>query len=93
MRHNADPKDGDEYISLGGLLDSPEVKNVFQEDEIIYFKNLFVEKAGGNVRNMVTHGLYPIGYFNSTLADRLVHAVMILTNVTKKEDEYYITML
>lgn len=87
MRHNADPKDGDEYISLGGLLESPEVKNVFQEDEIVYFKNLFVEKAGGNIRNMVTHGLYPIGYFNNTLADRVVQALMVLSNVTEKEDE------
>jgi len=44
-----------------------------------------VENAGGNVRNMVSHGLYPIGYFNNSLADRIMHAFMVLSNVEEKE--------
>lgn len=82
LRANADPKDGDEYRSLEGLLNSDEIKSILSEDELMYFENLFTAKTGGNFRNMVSHGLFPAEYFNNTMADRIIHAFLVLSNVT-----------
>ena len=80
LRSNSDAQDGDEYKSLEGLLSSEEIKMVFTEDEIVYFKNLFTAKAGANFRNAVSHGLFCIERFDYNMADRVLHAFLVLTN-------------
>lgn len=79
LRASSDANDGDEYKSLEGLLNSEEIKDAFTENEIVYFKNLFTAKAGANFRNSLSHGLMPINYFNHTMADRIIHALMVLS--------------
>lgn len=79
LRASSDANDGDEYKSLEGLLNSEEIKDAFTEDEIVYFKNIFTAKAGANFRNSLSHGLMPINYFNHTMADRVMHALMVLS--------------
>ena len=79
LRSSKNPADGDEYRSLEGLLGSEQLKSIFSEDTIVYFKDLFTAKAGANMRNSVCHGLYPIDFFNNTMADRIIHALMVLT--------------
>lgn len=65
-------------VSLDGLLNSDEIKENLPEDVIVYFKNLFTEQNGWNLRNLSCHGLLPIESFSSTMADRIVHAFSVL---------------
>ena len=81
LRSSKNPTDGDEYKSMEGLLGSEQLKSILPEDTIVYFKDLFTAKAGANLRNSVSHGLYPIDFFNNTMADRIIHALMVLTKV------------
>lgn len=79
LQSDRDPKDGNRYISLDGLLDSEEAKNSLKEDIQTYFKNLFTEHNGWNLRNRISHGLLQTSGFNSTIADRIVHAFGLLS--------------
>ena len=81
LRSSGDANNGDEYKALEGLLSSDTIKGVFTDDEITYFKTLFTEKAGANLRNELSHGLMPIGHFNSAIADRVMHALMAISAV------------
>lgn len=81
LQSDRDPKDGNRYISLDGLLDSEEAKNGLKEDVQTYFKNLFTENNGWNLRNLTSHGLLQTSGFNSTVADRIVHAFVLLSQL------------
>ena len=72
---------GNEYISLEGLLDSKEIKSTLGEDIQIYYKNLFTDQNGWNLRNRLSHGLLFSDDFNSTVADRIFHAFMLLSQL------------
>ena len=85
LQSDRDPKDGNRYISLDGLLDSEEAKNSLKEDMQTYFKNLFTEHNGWNLRNRISHGLLQTSGFNSTVADRIVHAFGLLSLLEFKE--------
>ena len=78
LRSKANPQEGNEYISLDGLIESKEVKKAFGNDMYMYFKNLFVDQYGWNLRNLTSHGLLQAESFNSTMANRVVHAFMLL---------------
>ena len=79
LRQGADPAAGNEYYSLDSLLDSPVAMECMKEDIITYFKVLFVSEAGWNLRNLISHGLIKANSFNSTMSDRVVHALLILS--------------
>lgn len=79
LRQSADPAAGNEYYSLESLLDSPVAKECMKEDMITYFKVLFVSDAGWNLRNLISHGLINANSFNYTMSDRVVHALLILS--------------
>ena len=81
LQSDRDPKDGNRYISLDGLLDSEEAKNGLKEDVQTYFKNLFTEHNGWNLRNLTSHGLLQTSGFDSTVADRIVHAFVLLSQL------------
>ena len=65
--------------SLDSLLDSPVAKECMKEDIITYFKVLFVSDAGWNLRNLISHGLINANSFNYTMSDRVVHAMLIMS--------------
>lgn len=79
LRQSADPAAGNEYYSLDSLLDCPVAKECMKEDIITYFKVLFVSDAGWNLRNLISHGLINANSFNYTMSDRVVHALLILS--------------
>ena len=81
LQSDRDPKDGNRYISLDALLDSEEAKNGLKEDVQTYFKNLFTEHNGWNLRNLTSHGLLQTSGFDSTVADRIVHAFVLLSQL------------
>lgn len=87
LRQGQDPAAGDEYYSLDSLLDSPIAKKYMNEDLITYFKVLFTSSAGWNLRNLFSHGLLSASSFNSMMADRVVHATMILGMFKTKEGD------
>lgn len=80
-----DPKEGNRYLSLDGLLDTDEAKDCLKEDLITYFRVLYVSPSGWNLRNLVSHGLLPSGSFNYMMSDRVVHSILILSQFRIKE--------
>lgn len=89
LRPNADPQEGNEYISLDRLLDEIESDNDNLKNIAVYFKNVFTDKFGWNIRNLLCHGVLPASAFNDTLADRVVHAFLLLSlfKPINKEDD------
>lgn len=85
LQPDKDPQAGNRYISLDGLLESQEAKTALGENIQVYFKNLFTERCGWNLRNMVSHGLLQADAFNAVLADRVVHAFAVLSLLKKKQ--------
>lgn len=81
LQHEQNPIDGNRYISLDGLLESDVLKKVFVEDILVYFKNLFTDHNGWNLRNQISHGLLAANSFSATMADRIVHAFMVLSAI------------
>ncbi|MBQ0090414.1 MAG: DUF4209 domain-containing protein [Prevotellaceae bacterium] len=81
LKPEQNPIDGNRYLALEGLLEREVMKEVFPEDVLIYFKNLFTDHNGWNLRNKICHGLFPADSFNATMADRIVHAFMVLSEL------------
>jgi len=61
--------------SLEDLLASPEIKNVFNDDDMFLFRHTFT-KVGRNIRNNVAHGLYKSSGY--TLSDAILVFMCIL---------------
>lgn len=85
MRTKADPSEGNEYLSLDGLLGSDAALQFMTEDMVNYLRNVLTDQYGWNIRNQVSHGLLGMGSFSFGLADRLVHAFLLLSTFKKKE--------
>lgn len=85
MRAKADPVEGNEYKSLDSLLDTDDAINIMGEDMANYLRNVLTSQYGWNIRNLVSHGLLSSDSFNYGMADRLVHAFMLLSGFKPKE--------
>lgn len=85
MRPKANPAEGDEYLSLDSLLGSEDAKIFMGEDIANYFRNVLTDQYGWNIRNQVSHGLLGSDNFNFGMADRIVHAFLMLSVFKKKE--------
>ncbi len=81
LRPNSKSPEDNEYISLEGLLDSQEAKDALGKDVDIYFKNVFTEHYGWNLRNQISHGLLTADRFNNTMADRVMHCFLLLAKL------------
>lgn len=60
------------------VLEDPIVEEAFGESNIHYFKVLFTDSRGWNLRNRVAHGMYEPTLFNRQTAERLFHAILCL---------------
>lgn len=73
-------KDGDnEYKTLDKLLENLKEDKCIPTDIYEYFQNLFTDKFGWNIRNLISHGLLQTGAFNKIMADRIIHAFLTLS--------------
>jgi len=81
LRTQSKAEDGNEYKSLEGLLSQECVKKAIGEDFVTYYRTLFTDSNGSNWRNLVSHGLLTESAFNSDMADRIVHAFLLLSLV------------
>lgn len=78
MRQKLNPIEGSEYISLDTLLSSEDAISFMGKDIANYLRNLLTDQYGWNIRNQLSHGLLGTSSFNSVMADRVVHAFMLL---------------
>lgn len=79
MRPKANPAEGNEYLSLDSLLGSEEALLFMKEDLANYLRNVLTDQYGWNIRNQVSHGLLGTDNFNFGMADRVVHAFLMLS--------------
>lgn len=85
MRAKKNPEEGNEYISLDSLLSTEEAVTYMGEDIANYFRNVLTDQYGWNIRNQVSHGLLATDNYNFGMADRVVHAFLMLGLFKKKE--------
>ncbi len=85
MRAKKNPEEGNEYISLDSLLSTEEAVTYMGEDIANYFRNVLTDQYGWNIRNQLSHGLLATDNFNFGMADRVVHAFLLLGMFKKKE--------
>lgn len=76
LRTQGKAENGNEYKSLEGLLE--QLKDALGEDDATYYKVLFTETNGCNYRNLISHGLLFENDFNENMADRFIHAFLLL---------------
>lgn len=72
---------------LDDLLRDPLLVQVFGEDIVFYFRTLLVDLRGWNLRNRLSHGLFDVNEFESSMSDRIIHVLLCLALVKKKEQE------
>ena len=63
------------------LLRDDRVSAVFGEDIPLYMRVLFTDRRGVNLRNDLCHGMAPVATLGLGMADRVVHALLILAQV------------
>lgn len=88
MRAKKNPDEGNEYLSLDSLLGSNKAVAYMGEDIANYFRNVLTDQYGWNIRNQVSHGLLATDNFNFGMADRVVHAFLMLGAFKKKDHNY-----
>ena len=69
---------------LDDLLREPIITQVFGEDIVFYFCTLLVDQRGWNLRNCVCHGLCDTSEFGPRMSDRIIHVLLCLALVRKK---------
>ena len=73
--------------TLDDLLGDEAVEKVFDKDVTFYLRTLLTDQRGWNIRNDVSHGITPIQCFNSKVADRLLHVMLILGEIRIQKAE------
>ncbi len=71
--------------TLDDLLRDDAIGQVFGQDIITYLRALFTDDRGWNVRNTICHGLAPIGMLTMPVADRVVHALLVMALVRQDQ--------
>lgn len=61
------------------LLRSEDLLEVFGEDVCLYLRVLLSDQRGWNARNDVCHGILATSNFAPALADRILHAMLVLS--------------
>ncbi len=68
-----------EEITLGKTFLDINFQEVYGRDATTYLQSLLTDKRGDNFRNRVAHGLMHPESFNSYTADRLFHAILLIS--------------
>lgn len=71
-------EDGFVLRNLDDLLRDPLILQHVPRANVDYFKVLFVDRRGWNLRHNVCHGLVRAEEFNRVTADRCMHALLVL---------------
>ncbi|MGE0151790.1 MAG: DUF4209 domain-containing protein, partial [Reyranellaceae bacterium] len=65
-------------IGMGEIFGSPVVKETLGTDLLLYFKVIYSDPRGLNLRNNVAHGLIERRMVNSVTSDLLIHTLLVL---------------
>ncbi len=65
------------------LLHEETVGRALGEHVVHYFRVLFTDQRGWNVRNDVCHGITPVHAFSPAMGDRIFHALLVLATLRK----------
>ena len=71
--------------TLDDLLREETVVKVLGENVVHYFRVLFTDPRGWNVRNDVCHGITPLAAFSPQMTDRIFHALLVLALLREGE--------
>jgi hypothetical protein len=63
------------------LLREEAVEHALGEHGVHYFRALFTDQRGWNVRNDVCHGITPVHAFSVPMSDRVFHALLVLATL------------
>jgi hypothetical protein len=77
--------EGFEFKNLNEMLWDNNVREVLREDITLYFRVLFVDPRGWNLRNNISHGISTLEALNATSADRVFHSLLCLSLVKEQE--------
>ena len=77
-----------QFITLENILANPKLKVIFNEDDILLFKQTFT-KDGLNIRNEVAHGLLLPQDYNSLIALYVFLSVLRLCKIADFMVEQY----
>jgi hypothetical protein len=72
---------GMDLRTMDDLLRDPVVIAALKEDAAEYFRILYTDGRGVNLRNDLCHGMIPAKYFGPTLSDRVFHSVVLLCKI------------
>jgi Domain of unknown function (DUF4209) len=64
--------------NLDEVLRDPVVVRALPEDVWVYLRTLLCDQRGLNIRNNVCHGLWNSEHFNWFVADRVIHALLVI---------------
>jgi len=78
------PFGGFNYKTLSEMLWDENIKKVLGEDLTFYFRVLFVDPRGWNLRNNICHGISTPEMLNATSADRVFHSLLCLQFVREQ---------
>lgn len=73
--------------TLDDLLRDEAILSALGENIVTYFRVLLTDARGWNVRNSVCHGFAPVSFLSMPVADRVVHAILVLGLVRQQEAE------
>ncbi|PGZ76948.1 hypothetical protein COE55_18490 [Priestia megaterium] len=80
-------KGGYDAFLLGDILSSQILKEVLTPDIIFYFKLVYNDVRGYNLRNNLAHGLVEPSYFNAYTVQLIIHSLMILSCIRPLTNE------
>lgn len=71
--------------TLDDLLRDDAVETCFGPDISFYFRALLTDQRGWNIRNDTCHGISPDNAFSYVAADRVLHVLLCIAKVQKKD--------
>ncbi len=88
MREDSKGRNIEREKDLNALLREERIKELFDEDDLLFFKFLLVEKAGYNLRHKVAHSLMLFQEYNINYMHLLILTLLRLAkyDFVNKED-------
>lgn len=77
----------EQEIDINGLLHSNELKELIDEDDLLFLKFLLIEKAGFNLRHEIAHGLWPYKNYSLSLMNLILVALLRLSKYSIVEKQ------
>jgi hypothetical protein len=72
---------------MDDLLRDGAISEALGNDLITYLRVLLTDARGWNLRNNVCHGLAPASMLSMPVADRVVHALLVLALLREQEED------